>query len=930
MNSAVPGPKRPAPCRYFFNSGTCFYGDECQFLHDPSRLKQRQFAAGRSTPPFDPTGEMPVTSEANNGDQFFNATFSTGNGLPFIGAQPNTATGNKGSANRSTATTLATAGMNTGVMTTATTYSDNPKFATSTYSAENAKYAAQATSTYSGDNAKYAAQAPSTYSGDNAKYAAQVYSENAKYVAAAASYGENPKYATAYSDHQKIGVAAVYSDNPKLGGTTVYHDNSKFAPSSYAENPKFAASTFSDNPKFLATAYGPGDNMKYATTSYSDTPKFAGTAYENQKFAAAPYSDNPKLFLSPAKGSDQETAAMVNSFAGMNVNAHGENDFKGVNPGASEFIPKSATLSHSASTPSFASMVPVTTANHVGQHNVMPMSAGTSPVHSPGLSPNHSPLSQRRNKSPKPLNINNANAANENATIQENVGGTTYFYTSEELAAQLQGVMVSTVSMYPGVPAHVAHLKPKPNMVGFGMSEEHKLEILNKQALTLMQIDPEQNPDIPHEVDNYQNLFPLEPPQSSALQKSSTFGYPTTCYKATCTKDGLVYCLRRIHGYRLTSTKCMAVIDLWKKIQHTNIVQLREVFTTKAFNDLSIVFVYDFHAGAETLMHRHFTQQGRINGFNAPFMGLDSRSSRQFPKGKMAANRAAQAATNLLPECIIWNYIIQLTSALRTIHAAGLACRVMDPTKILLTSRSRLWLNCVGIFDVLGFDSTQSTPLAMMPHYQQEDMVSLGKVVLALACNSVFAIQRDHIQSSMELVARNYSTDLKNLILYLLTNHNRVRSVNDIMPMVGARFYTQLEASQLMNDVLENELSKEVENSRLFRLVCKLGTVNDRPEFHMDPAWSETGDRYLLKLYRDYLFHQVDENGAPWIDMAHVVQSLNKLDAGTPERLCLTSRDHQTVLLVSYADLKQSFEAAYSEIIQASQIAEQQSVGTLA
>jgi hypothetical protein len=59
MNSAVPGPKRPAPCRYFFNSGTCFYGDECQFLHDPSRLKQRQFAAGRSTPPFDPIGEMP-------------------------------------------------------------------------------------------------------------------------------------------------------------------------------------------------------------------------------------------------------------------------------------------------------------------------------------------------------------------------------------------------------------------------------------------------------------------------------------------------------------------------------------------------------------------------------------------------------------------------------------------------------------------------------------------------------------------------------------------------------------------------------------------------------------------------------------------------------------------------------------------------------
>jgi len=48
---------------------------------------------------------------------------------------------------------------------------------------------------------------------------------------------------------------------------------------------------------------------------------------------------------------------------------------------------------------------------------------------------------------------------------------------------------------------------------------------------------------------------------------------------------------------------------------------------------------------------------------------------------------------------------------------------------------------------------------------QQEDLISLGKVVLALACNNVMAIQRDNLQSSMELVARNYSADLKNLIL---------------------------------------------------------------------------------------------------------------------------------------------------------------------
>ena len=53
-------------------------------------------------------------------------------------------------------------------------------------------------------------------------------------------------------------------------------------------------------------------------------------------------------------------------------------------------------------------------------------------------------------------------------------------------------------------------------------------------------------------------------------------------------------------------------------------------------------------------------------------------------------------------------------------------------------------------------------------------------------------------------------------------------------------------------------LSRELESSRIVRLLTKLSTVVDRPEFNMDVTWSETGDRYMLKLFRDYLFHQVE------------------------------------------------------------------------
>lgn len=53
----------------------------------------------------------------------------------------------------------------------------------------------------------------------------------------------------------------------------------------------------------------------------------------------------------------------------------------------------------------------------------------------------------------------------------------------------------------------------------------------------------------------------------------------------------------------------------------------------------------------------------------------------------------------------------------------------------------------------------------------------------------------------------------------------------------------------------------------------------------MDVTWSETGDRYMLKLFRDYLFHAVNEDGMPWLDHTHIIQCLNKLDAGTLEKV---------------------------------------------
>ena len=103
-----------------------------------------------------------------------------------------------------------------------------------------------------------------------------------------------------------------------------------------------------------------------------------------------------------------------------------------------------------------------------------------------------------------------------------------------------------------------------------------------------------------------------------------------------------------------------------------------------------------------------------------PFNGEGSRPYSQTKNNLLRQQANAISSTGgLLQEQLIWHYVIQLTSALRYIHAAGLACRTLDPTKILVIGKHRLLVNCGGIFDVLTFDPNSNNPMAAMAVYQQ-------------------------------------------------------------------------------------------------------------------------------------------------------------------------------------------------------------------
>eukprot|EP01102_Stenamoeba_stenopodia_P005770 TRINITY_DN1649_c0_g4_i1.p1 TRINITY_DN1649_c0_g4~~TRINITY_DN1649_c0_g4_i1.p1 ORF type:complete len:791 (-),score=129.88 TRINITY_DN1649_c0_g4_i1:161-2533(-) len=421
-------------------------------------------------------------------------------------------------------------------------------------------------------------------------------------------------------------------------------------------------------------------------------------------------------------------------------------------------------------------------------------------------------------------------------------------------------------------------------MQHFFMSETLRQDMAKRSAAihTVLDVEDPRYKDIPQLVHRYHSLYPLES-DAGAINKeknpSKTFGFPTSVFKCQSSTDGLPYALRRIEGFRMSNEYAISVLDVWRNLQHPNIVTLREAFITKEFGETSLVFAYDYHPLASTLEAKHFVQ------------------------------------TTYIAENILWSYITQLVSALRTIHAAGLACRVINPSKILLTGKNRIMINGVGINDIVNFDPSKNIHIA-----QQEDYLSLGKLILSLASKSSSATQ--NIQKSIELVATHYSVELKNFIIFLLTKPTfPSHSIGDeVAAMINGYLLRELENLNNYNDMLEADLMKEMENGRLFRMTTKLGFINERPEFAMDPNWSETGDRYLLKLFRDYVFHQVYDDGNPMVDLAHVVECLNKLDAGAPEKIMLTSRDEQSMLVVSYKDLKRCVDTAFGELVSAAKL----------
>lgn len=218
-------------------------------------------------------------------------------------------------------------------------------------------------------------------------------------------------------------------------------------------------------------------------------------------------------------------------------------------------------------------------------------------------------------------------------------------------------------------------------------------------------------------------------------------------------------------------------------------------------------------------------------------------------------------------------------------------------------------MGSTGILDVLDGERLRSEDMGTL---QRVDLSAVGKLLLNIAtvgCEIGIA--------PLDYCALHYSVDLVRLISALMTSAegSDLRSWRHLAAALSERSLVALDSANMHNDALVHEMAKEVENGRLMCLLVKLGIINERPgDGFSDSDWSETGDRYLLKLFRDFVFHQCNEDGSPIVDWGHIVECLNKLDAGVPEQIILLSRDEKTLLVVSYADIKRCAENAFNEL----------------
>jgi len=397
---------------------------------------------------------------------------------------------------------------------------------------------------------------------------------------------------------------------------------------------------------------------------------------------------------------------------------------------------------------------------------------------------------------------------------------------------------------------------------------------------------------------SYHSIFPL----FQKYENSRVFpNHELGVFKALQSTSNTMVALVRVQE---ASSQSANILRNYKMLNHPNVVKLKHHFYSNQF-------VQQTDAQNEGSDGMGGTKPVQVSG--APSVGSSGTALGSGPKKEliivyeyvdycesMYQLYIAQRILALPKEKDLWSFLCQIFSALDSIHSKGLWYGGINLRKLLVSPQmKRVQLNQIGLAAMFAEYNNNVS----LERRQSEDIRAVAHVIVQLALGSGEEI-RDFDASLYELRGK-YSDELVNFLDRLMSETLTAKEA--IEQNLGYHMMNEMVAMNRQANTIEHELSKELENGRLFRLLVKLNTIMQRMNHDPHPhRWNEEGDLYILRLFFDHLFNKrnKDESHVDWV---HVIENLNKLDVGSSESVLLASKNEQNILMLSYREIREIF-----------------------
>lgn len=347
----------------------------------------------------------------------------------------------------------------------------------------------------------------------------------------------------------------------------------------------------------------------------------------------------------------------------------------------------------------------------------------------------------------------------------------------------------------------------------------------------------------------------------------------TQVYQTVARYTGIDMLLRRIVGLPMKAEDCAAVNDSLRQCRHPNLVPLSNIYVTDEFvmGSSDVIMEYRFMAGAKSLQDAFFTENNRAT------------------------------------EGLLWSFTCQMVGLLRSFHETLILVRGLHWSKIIyVETTGRFYFTGLGLVDLL---EPKVAP-GMMPLLMKQDIQALGLILFQLAAKNL-NVKPENFNSMQPLPG--FSQSFWGLIQTCLESN---ADAAQLCHALGERMSMEVGHQEGHADYLFSQCSKEMHNGRMMRLMMKLNFVleslNDLQEYTSEPQ------RYALRLFNQFVFNQVDDQNRLHVDWGHAYHCLNKLDCGSEESIQLIG-NNETVLVISYADLRLILDTLFEQLQQMAQ-----------